>query len=81
VSPVVTLVGLSLPAILTAGLITEYVFNFPGLGLAYYNAAVTSDYPVELGITVIVGVLTVLGNLLADLSYAVLDPRVRYGRG
>jgi peptide/nickel transport system permease protein len=78
VSPIVTLVGLSLPAILTAGLITEYVFNFPGLGLAYYNAAVTSDYPVELGITVIVGVVTVLGNLLADLSYALLDPRVRY---
>jgi peptide/nickel transport system permease protein len=81
VSPVVTLVGLSLPAVLTAGMITEYVFNFPGLGLAYYNAAITSDYPVELGITVIVGVVTVLGNLLADLSYAVLDPRIRYGRG
>lgn len=79
-SAVVTLVGLSLPAVLTAGLVVEYVFNFPGIGLAYYNAAVSSDYPVELGITVVVGVATVAGNLLADLGYALLDPRVRYGR-
>ncbi len=80
VSPVVTLVGLSLPAILTAGLVVEYVFNFPGIGLAYYNAAVTSDYPVLLGITVVVGIVTVAGNLLADIGYAVLDPRVRFGK-
>ncbi|MGA8297611.1 MAG: ABC transporter permease, partial [Acidimicrobiales bacterium] len=76
--PVATLVGLSVPALLTDGIIVEYVFNFPGIGLTYFNAAVTSDYPVELGITVLVGVATVLGNLLADLAYAVLDPRVRY---
>jgi len=77
--PVVTLLGLSIPAVLTTGLVVEYVFNFPGLGLTYFNAAVNSDYPVELGITVIVGVATVLGSLFADLAYAVLDPRVRYG--
>jgi peptide/nickel transport system permease protein len=76
--PVVTLLGLSVPAVLTTGLVVEYVFNFPGLGLTYYNAAVNADYPVELGITVIVGIATVLGSLLADLAYAVLDPRVRY---
>jgi peptide/nickel transport system permease protein len=76
--PVVTLLGLSIPAVLTTGLVVEYVFNFPGLGLTYYNAAVNADYPVELGITVVVGVATVLGSLLADLAYAVLDPRVRY---
>jgi peptide/nickel transport system permease protein len=75
---IVTLVGLSLPSLLTAGLIVEYVFNFQGLGLVYYNAALTSDYPVELGITVLVGVATVVGNLLADIGYAMLDPRVRY---
>jgi len=75
---IVTLVGLSLPSVLTAGLIVEYVFNFQGLGLAFYNAALTSDYPVELGITVLVGVATVVGNLLADIGYAILDPRVRY---
>jgi peptide/nickel transport system permease protein len=76
---VTTLVGLSFPAILTSGLVVEYVFNVPGVGLTYYTAAVNSDYPVELGITVLVGVVTVAGNLCADLAYAVLDPRVRYG--
>jgi peptide/nickel transport system permease protein len=76
---VVTLVGLSLPAVLTSGLVVEYVFNVPGVGLAYYNAAVTFDYPVELGITVLVGVTTVLGSLFADIAYAFLDPRIRYG--
>ncbi|HXW43469.1 MAG TPA: ABC transporter permease [Streptosporangiaceae bacterium] len=75
---VTTLVGLSLPAVLTAGLIVENVFNVPGVGLTYYTAAVNSDYPVELGITVLVGIVTVLGNLMADLAYAALDPRVRY---
>ena len=77
--PVVTLLGLSLPAVLSTGLVVEYVFNFPGLGLTYFNAAVNADYPLELGITVVVGAATVLGSLLADLAYAVLDPRVRYG--
>jgi peptide/nickel transport system permease protein len=75
---VTTLVGLSFPAVLTSGLIVEYVFNVQGVGLTYYTAAVNADYPVELGITVLVGTATVLGNLLADIAYAVLDPRVRY---
>jgi peptide/nickel transport system permease protein len=75
---VTTLVGLSFPAVLTSGLVVEYVFNVPGVGLTYYTAAVNADYPVELGITVLVGVVTVLGNLLADIAYAILDPRVRY---
>jgi len=75
---VTTLVGLSFPAVLTSGLVVEYVFNVPGVGLTYYTAAVNADYPVELGITVLVGIVTVLGNLLADVAYAVLDPRVRY---
>lgn len=75
---VTTLVGLSFPAVLTSGLIVEYVFNVPGVGLTYYTAAVNADYPVELGIAVLVGIVTVAGNLLADIAYAVLDPRVRY---
>jgi peptide/nickel transport system permease protein len=76
--PVVTLVGLSLPMIITNGLIVELVFNFPGLGITFFNAAQSLDYPVELGITILIGVFTVVGSLLADLMYAVLDPRVRY---
>jgi peptide/nickel transport system permease protein len=75
---VTTIVGLSLPGILTAGVVTEYVFNVQGVGLSFFTAASTSDYPVELGITVLVGLVTVVGNLLADIMYAVLDPRVRY---
>jgi peptide/nickel transport system permease protein len=76
--PVVTLVGISLPGILTFGLIVEQLFNFPGIGLAYYNAAVNGDYPVVFGVTVLVALATVAGNLVADIAYAVLDPRVRY---
>lgn len=76
--PVATLVGISMPGILTFGLIIEQLFNFPGIGLAYFNAAVNGDYPVVFGITVLVAVATVLGNLIADVAYAVLDPRVRY---
>jgi len=76
--PVTTLVGLSLPAVLTAGLVIEQLFNFQGLGLEYFNAATNYDFPVMVGITVLIGLATAIGNLLADLTYAVLDPRVRY---
>jgi peptide/nickel transport system permease protein len=76
--PVTTMVGLSIPGILTAGVVVEYVFNVQGVGLSFFTAASTSDYPIELGITVLVGLVTVLGNLFADVMYAVLDPRVRY---
>ena len=74
----VTLVGLSIPTMITGTLIIEQVFNYPGAGLEYFNAALRNDYEVMLGITVLVGVVTVLGNLLADIGYAILDPRIRY---
>jgi peptide/nickel transport system permease protein len=77
-SPVVTLLGLSLPFILSGTLITEQVFNYPGVGLLAFNAAVAQDYPVLLGVVLVVGVATVVGSLLADITYAVLDPRVRH---
>jgi len=75
--PVATLLGLSLPAIFSGALITEAVFNFPGMGDLFWTAAQTQDYPIMLGITVLVGLATVIGSLLADLAYAALDPRVR----
>ncbi len=75
---VVTLIGVSIPGILTAGLIIEQVFNYPGIGLEYFRAAQTADFLELLGITFIVGIVVVIGNLLADIGYAVLDPRVRY---
>jgi peptide/nickel transport system permease protein len=76
--PIATLLGLSLPGILSGALITEAVFNYPGMGLLFYQEAQSSDYPVLLGVTVVVAVATVVGSLLADVTYAVLDPRVRY---
>ncbi|MGB9278697.1 MAG: ABC transporter permease [Pseudonocardiaceae bacterium] len=76
--PVATLLGLSLPTIFSGALITEAVFNFPGMGQLFWTAAQTQDYPIMLGITVVVGFATVIGSLLADLAYAILDPRVRY---
>lgn len=75
---VVTLVGLSIPLVITGTLIIEQVFNFPGVGLEYLQASVSNDYEVMLGITVLVGVITVVGNLVADIGYAILDPRIRY---
>jgi peptide/nickel transport system permease protein len=79
-SPIITLIGLSLPGILSGALITESVFNYPGMGLLYWNSALSQDYPVLLGVTIVVAVGTVVGSLLADLLYAVTDPRIRYGR-
>jgi peptide/nickel transport system permease protein len=76
--PIITLIGLSLPATISGAVITESVFNYPGMGLLLWTAATVRDYPVLLGFTVVVGAATVLGSLLADVLYAVVDPRVRY---
>jgi peptide/nickel transport system permease protein len=76
-SPIITLLGLSLPWILSGSLVVEAVFNFPGTGFLFWNAAEGQDYPVMLGIVLVVSIGTVLGSLLADLGYAVMDPRVR----
>jgi peptide/nickel transport system permease protein len=78
--PIITLIGLSIGYIFSGALITEALFNYPGLGLAFWNASLTQDYPVILGIIVIAAAGTVLGNLVADVMYAVADPRVRFSR-
>lgn len=75
--PMVTLMGLSLPALVGGALIVEFVFNIQGIGLLTTQAALQNDYGVTLASTLMVAVLTVAGSLLADLSYAALDPRVR----
>jgi peptide/nickel transport system permease protein len=76
--PIVTLVGLNFPIIISGALITETLFNYPGMGLLFYTAAETQDYPILLGVAVITAFATVAGSLLADILYAVLDPRVRF---
>jgi peptide/nickel transport system permease protein len=78
--PVATLLGLSVPGILSGALITESVFNYPGMGYLFYQSAEKQDYPTLLGFVIVVAVATVAGSLLADIAYAVLDPRVRYSR-
>ena len=75
--PLITLIGLSVPGIVGGALITETVFNYPGMGLLFWNSSQSRDYPVLLGVTLVVAVATVVGNLLADVFYAVVDPRVR----
>lgn len=76
--PIITLVGLSVPALLAGNLITEDVFNYNGIGLLFFNSLRNEDYPVLLAYTLIAGVLTVVGNLLADLALSAADPRIRY---
>ena len=75
---IVTLLGLSVPTLVGGAILIEVVFNYPGMGLAFYQAALNVDYEVLLGFTVLATVATILGNLLADIGYALLDPRVRY---
>ncbi len=76
--PMVTMLGLSFPYIFTGGVIVESVFNYPGLGWLMWRSALSQDYPILIAIVLVIGVLTVVGNLLADLVNGLLDPRARY---
>jgi peptide/nickel transport system permease protein len=75
--PMATLIGLSLPALVNGALIIEYVFNIQGIGLLTTTAAETGDSGIIMSSTLILAVITVIGSLFADISYAALDPRVR----
>jgi peptide/nickel transport system permease protein len=75
--PLVTLIGLSIPALLAGNLITEALFNYQGLGLEFTRSLSNVDYNVLLAYTLIGAVLTVLGNLIADVALTVADPRIR----
>ena len=77
--PMITLIGLSIPALLAGNLIAESVFNYDGLGLLFYSSLQNEDYPVLLAYTLIGAVLTVLGNLVADVALTIADPRIRLG--
>jgi peptide/nickel transport system permease protein len=75
--PMVTLIGLSIPLLLSGNLITETLFNYNGLGLLFFNSLQNVDYNVLLAYTLIGAVLTVVGNLIADIALTVADPRIR----
>jgi peptide/nickel transport system permease protein len=75
--PMVTLIGLSLPALLAGNLIIESLFNYQGLGLLFYESLNKVDYPVMLAYTLAGAVLVVIGNLIADIALTIADPRIR----
>ncbi|HWF51805.1 MAG TPA: ABC transporter permease [Solirubrobacteraceae bacterium] len=75
--PMITLVGLSIPTLLAGNLLVEVLFNIQGLGLLFFNALQNLDYNILLAYTILGGILTVLGNLIADVALTVADPRVR----
>jgi len=77
--PVVTNVALELPFLFAGAIATETIFSWPGMGLAYISAVRQFDYPVLMGILVITALVVVLANLLADILYAIVDPRISYG--
>jgi len=79
--PIITLLGLSIPGLIGGSVIVEQLFSLPGMGLLFFEAVMSRDYPLVMGITVIGAILTLLGNLIADLCYAWADPRIRRGDG
>lgn len=76
-TPVITMLGYYLPVLFGGALVVESMFNYPGMGLLFWNAAQTSDYPVLLGVVLVIALATVIGSLLADLAQAAVDPRIR----
>ena len=77
--PIITLLGMQLPALFSGALVVESLFNYPGMGLLFWQAAQFRDYPILLAVTIIISMATVLSALIADILYAVVDPRIRYG--
>jgi peptide/nickel transport system permease protein len=75
--PVITILGLSIPGLIGGSVIFETIFAIPGMGQLFYASVMARDYPTIMGILVIGAVLTLIGNLIADLSYALADPRIR----
>jgi len=77
--PVITILGLSVPGLIGGSVIFESIFSIPGMGQLFYMSVMSRDYPTIMGILVIGAFLTLLGNLIADIMYAVADPRIRIG--
>ncbi|MDA1475923.1 ABC transporter permease [Bacillus changyiensis] len=76
--PVITIFGLMIPSFIGGAVVTEQIFSWPGLGKLFVDSAFQRDYPVIMAMTVISAVLVVLGNLIADILYAIVDPRIEY---
>ncbi|MCH7727260.1 MAG: ABC transporter permease, partial [Planctomycetes bacterium] len=76
--PFVTLVGLTLPALLSGAVILEQIFNWPGMGQLFFESILRRDYETIMGLTLMFSIMTLAGQLLADILYAVVDPRITY---
>jgi peptide/nickel transport system permease protein len=76
--PIISLLGLFLPLLIGGSVVIEVVFSWPGMGRLMYDSILARDYPVVMASTFLFGALVVAGNLVADLLYAVVDPRIRY---
>ena len=79
--PLITLLGLVIPYLMSGSVIVEQIFQWDGVGLLYYNSILARDYPMVMALTVVTAVLTLVASLIADVLYAVADPRVRLGEG
>jgi peptide/nickel transport system permease protein len=78
VLPLVTLLGIAIPDLFGGSLIIEQIFTWPGIGRLAFESAISKDYTMVMGIVVFVGFLVIIGNLIADVIYGLLDPRIRY---
>lgn len=78
--PVITILGLSVPGLIGGSVIFETIFAIPGMGKLFFDGVMMRDYPLIMGILVMGAILTLLGNLLADICYALADPRIRHGQ-
>ncbi len=76
--PIITIVGLSLPELLSGAVITETIFQWPGMGLLAVRAVNARDYPLVLGVILVTACMVLVSNLISDLAYAVADPRIRF---
>ena len=76
--PIVTVIGMQIPVLFGGAVIVEQIFNWPGLGLITMNAIISRDYPVIMGVCLLSAVVVLVGNLLTDIVYAIVDPTIRY---
>lgn len=75
--PIITILGLSIPGLIGGSVIFESIFSIPGMGQLFYSSAMSRDYPTIMGILIIGAILTLIGNLTADISYTLADPRIK----
>ena len=79
--PLITLLGLTIPFLISGSVIVEQIFQWDGVGLLYFDAILTRDYPVVMGLTVATAIITLFASVLSDILYVLADPRVRLGEG